>query len=251
MEPIQWVVPVKTQTGETETTDLFNVDIGFGNYLIRGLSDCKIRSASKKDAQAKAFFERPPAEQLMVGEYEDPKRFLLALSGSEKARKNLIDSKATQTLKDQINKRAVPVMYFYRNLGYRYSDPSMYPAQKNAISNENGVADVLNAEMDYSVFIIAFDITTLTRIAASVSAFIALDSPKFTVDITVGDEPAHLDAKINDPHTIDFGDMSVPSSEGRLLALQATITVSSEVIRYKHQTTVNHTYEFQEPKAIK
>lgn len=247
----EWTEEKIVSTGVSEVTELSDLDAGFGNYLARCLAQYKTTSNNHRDKAATRFFERPTSEQLFIGEYDDPKRFLRALVGSSQARLSDINQQNVESIKERINKRALPIVYFYRNRGVRPLDSAIDISQKAAINHDLGVIDVFNVEVDYTVMVLAFDTPTLDRLTNAFLATFAMDNVSFTTNTALNGEKAYLDSNIADAKMIEFADASQSSAESRLLAHTATITVRSEMMRLNLVDRSEVTYRAQELKAIK
>lgn len=246
-----WTEERIQSTGVSEVTELSDLDAGFGNYLARSLAKFKTSSAKQRDRAVKSFFERPTSEQLFIGEYEEPRRFLRALIGSSQARLSERSKKQVESIKERINKRALPIVYFYRNRGVRPLDSSIDINLKGAISNELGIADIFNVEVDYTVMILAFDTATLDRLTNAFLSTFQMDDVNFQTHTILDGHKAFLDSRIADPRLIEFTDASESSAESRLLAHRATITVRSEMMRLNLVKRSEVTYRAQELKVLR
>lgn len=247
----EWTQEVIKSTGVSEVTELSDLDAGFGNFLARTLAMYKTTSTNHRDKAAAKFFERPTSEQVFVGEYEDPKRFLRALVGSNQSRLSDISKQSVDKIKSRINKRALPIVYFYRNRGVRPLDSSLDVNLKGAMNNELGVTDVFNIEVDYTLMILAHDTATLDRLSNAILATLIMDDVTFKTSTTLGGAKAHLDSKIADSKLIEFTDASQSSAESRLLAHTATITVRSEMMRLNLVERDEVQYRMQELRVLK
>jgi len=247
----EWTEEQIQSTGVSEVTELSDLDAGFGNYLARCLAQYKTTSNNHRDKAAAKFFERPTSEQIFIGEYDEPKRFLRALVGSSQSRLSDITKQNVDSIKERINKRALPIVYFYRNRGVRPLDSSIDTNIKAAMNNELGVTDIFNVEVDYTLMVLAFDTATLDRLTNAFMATFLMDDVNFKTYTTLGGAKAYLDSKIADPKIIEFADASQSSTESRLLAHTATITVRSEMMRLNLVERSEVTYRAQELKVLR
>ena len=248
---IEWSEQQVIDHVASEVSELSDVDVAFGNYLALILDKHKVASNKRKDKGAKAFFERPISETLFIGEYEEPRRFMRALVGSGQARKSAIEGSMTEMLKNRVNKGALPIVYFYRNRGIRPVDPSLDNNVAGAITNDKGEYDVFKVEVDYTLFVLSFDTPTLDRISNAFLSSFWFDSPSFTTRSIIDDDAMTMDSKLYNPKQIEFIDVSESSSESRLLAHQATITVQSEQIRMRQNTTKEVNYFVEQLQVIR
>lgn len=247
----EWTEEKIQHTGVSEVTELSDLDAGFGNFLARTIAKYKTTSNNHRDKAAASFFERPTSEQLFIGEYDDPKRFLRALVGSSQSRLSDINKNNVDSIKARINKRALPIVYFYRNRGVRPLDTSVDTSIKAAMNNDLGITDVFNIEVDYTVLILAFDTPTLDRLTNAFLSSFMMDSTSFKTHTTLAGVKAHLDSYLATPSLIEFVDASQSSSDSRLLAHTATITVRSEMMRLNLVNRSEVTYRMQELKVLK
>lgn len=246
-----WTEERIVSTGVSEVTELSDLDAGFGNFLARTIAKYKTTSNNHRDKAAASFFERPTSEQLFIGEYDDPKRFLRALVGSSQSRFSDVSKNNIESIKSRINKRALPIVYFYRNRGVRPLDSSVDINLKGAMNNELGVVDVFNVEVDYTVMILAFDTATLDRLTNALMSSFLMDDATFKTHTSLGGAKAHLMSKLADPKTIEFADASQSSAESRLLAHTATITVRSEMMRLNLVNRTEVEYRMQELEVLR
>lgn len=247
----EWVETSDQQTTSMEVSELSDIDAGVGNYIAKSLSLYKTVSKNHRDKGAAEFFNRPPNEQLFIGEYEEPKRFLRALMGSSNSRLSDPSKGAVNAIKERINKRTLPVVYFYRNRGLRPLDRSIDINQKSAFQNDAVDVDVFNIEVDYTLFILAFDAPTLDRISNALMSTFGLDDVTFQSKTVVANESFMLDAKIADAGLISFDDASMSSAESRLLAHTATLTIRTEMVRVHHVARKEVTYRMQELQVMR
>lgn len=247
----EWTEEKINHTGISEVTELSDLDAGFGNFLAKILAKYRTTSNNHRDKAAVKFFERPTSEQIFIGEYEDPKLFLRALVGSSKARLSETTSNNVEAIKARINKRALPIVYFFRNRGVRPLDSSVDLNVKEAMSNELGITDIFNVEVDYTVMVLAFDTATLDRLTNAIIASLQMDSSSFTTNTTLGGAKAHLTSKVADPKLVEFTDASQSSTESRLLAHTGLFTVRSEMMRLNLVNRSEVAYRMQELKVLR
>ena len=247
----EWKEISEQSVTSQEVSELSDIDAGLGNYLARTLSKYRTTSNNHRDKAASEFFNRPPQEQLFIGEYDDPKRFLRALMGSSQARLSEISKESVNAIKERINKRALPVVYFFRNRGQRPLDRAIDINTKSAFGSDEIDVDVFNVEVDYTLFVLAFDSPTLDRISNALLATFGLDDVTFNPKTVVANAAFDIEAKIANAGLIEFTDASLSSAESRLLAHSASLTVRTEMLRVKNMERKEVTYQMQELQVVR
>jgi len=238
---LSWSEVIKTPLEEREVSTLDGVDRGFGNMLVAALRGVTVSRPGPAYNDVRAFLARPPAEQIIKSPYSDPRAFMKALRAAGRGR--LEETK----LGKAINKQALPIMMFQRDLGHSAYEGDRYAPVRNW--NELGFDDGSSATihqhhltMSYRVAILAWDLESLDLLSSLLGAYFRHHARKFGYQVHLFHTPIPACADVV-TNTLLWEDASPGIETDRLMALACTIEVIAEAFEAQglSESTVNYT----------
>ncbi|MGL4834373.1 MAG: hypothetical protein ACRCXH_08180 [Shewanella sp.] len=241
------IVPIKkrVETGELFISDLVDADIAFGNALVAVVHGLREASTHPRHEPFAKFTAKPSNAKVLVSTEVEPKAFL-----------NRLRAKLVKPDSDRENKAALPVVYFHRVQGLTMGlagDHKVIKSYANIV-DENGLevaeVDEIPVTVTYQVYMLAWDQVSLNKLAAGIFCGFATKgrSHTFTTDLL----GLKLDNRLITSPAQDFasGDISLPSTEDRLLAYDLSVEVQTQLYQARIVNTSTVSYEIQEGKRL-
>jgi hypothetical protein len=245
---LSWSEVIKTPLEEREVSTLDGVDRGFGNMLVAALRGVTVSRPGPAYNDVRAFLARPPAEQIIKSPYSDPRAFMKALRAAGRGR--LEETK----LGKAINKQALPIMMFQRDLGHSvYEGDRAAPVRNwNELGFSDGSAATIHQHhlaMSYRVAILAWDLESLDLLSSLLGAYFRHHARKFGYQIHLFNTPIPAGADVL-TSVLMWEDVSPGVETDRLMALSCTIEVIAEAFEAQGigEQVVNYT--LLEPVAL-
>lgn len=234
-------------TGDRYISDLVDIDAAIGTYLVNLLDSIKSYGSEKKYDPFTAFTNKPKSDKLFICAESDPKAFLLLMKQKFFNENGGINS---------ANKSILPLVYFNRETGFSIENLGNEKVVKNCgmLVNDSkvtvGEVDALPVMLTYHVYIMAWEQLSLTKLASALFAAMATsprnNAYKTAVFNTVFEQSAFIGAVQNSSWT----DLSLPSSEDRLLVMDAVFEVHSNIFQTRVVKESDITLAISEPNIM-
>lgn len=209
-----------------ELSELQAVDFGLGHTIVTAFDGL----AAVGPVNYKKFIARDSNKQIIRHDFDAPQDFISSYIGDRKGSKT-VDSNTTTNVLD------LPVIAYCRKPG---------------ISTEEGRGGIIHEKirwdealekafklsvfpltLQYSLMMLAWDKPTLDKLQLAWHAFLSNRKAKnhvFEVTYLIDKQPLNVNAFIQDPTVIETTDISLPKGEGRVFAVEQTLTVTSQVL---------------------
>lgn len=203
-----------------ELSELQAVDFAVGGYILAAFNG----HAASGPKEWQEFCLRPGAKKVYRNDAENPSTFLKALSSGRKS----------ETTAGTIHKGThdLPVAYYFRKPGFTNSEDRKRLAGRHSWNDALTRAydiEVLPIYLDYRMTFCAFDKLTLDKMMLAWYAY-QMKNEKFSVQYHLGQDNFDVNAFVLDHKTVTMTDTSEPIENGRLYAVEATISVYTQVI---------------------
>jgi len=215
---------------DNEFSELQAVDFALGDYIAGAFAGLNPAVGPK---QWREFLARAPNKKIFREDSDTPADFLKNLSASGK----------TEVVVDGVKKRlpSVPVCYFYRKPGMTNGEGRNFPHR--VVTTENGAKvfdmTVSPLSLDYHLVFAAWDKLSLDKMQLAWYQYV-LKLSRFTVQYEMMGEALEVQAVVADPKTIMFADISVPKTDGRLFAVDSTLTIETSILFGAEVTPATH-----------
>ncbi|MCG7550956.1 hypothetical protein [Pseudoalteromonas sp. Of7M-16] len=230
---IEWQEIEIEELGAFEVSDLEHIDFAVGNFINTIANNIRLTEPKPQEEYLSKFLVAPANEKLFLGEYDDPKLFLRKLMSNKSAREADTNNALKET-REKINKRALPVLYFYREPTINPSDAVKFKNRFDVANFEHLSIDDYSVELTYHLFILSFENFSLSRLSNAFMAHFQLGQCAFQAKSKISDLSATFEVIVNDPKLISFASASIPRDAGKLHAAHAMFTVTAEQSRGRH-----------------
>ncbi|WP_419238330.1 hypothetical protein ACN08P_23240 (plasmid) [Photobacterium leiognathi subsp. mandapamensis] len=214
-------------TGKVETTDLTDVDRAVANYFKAAISELSVADKTRPENKEFSRFEaRDISKKMYAGQFDTPQEFVEKLvekcSDKGKARSELF-----------------PVFYISRDPavsftdGTDYADITNYGEIKSPTGETLAVVNKSFAKFNYTINALAWDKSTIGRMALGVAMFArhqGVHSKRhFTAKTMIGGIPLTMNVELNIPRDALGESISAPFAETRLNGISFSFEVIAEV----------------------
>lgn len=240
---------VTTETGDRHVSDLTEIDVGFGNYLLTLLDGIKELNQAKYQALYR-YVQREPSKKLFSATETDPKRFVTSV------RRKFFEKADGKTMVSEKNRNALPLVYFHRSLGLDQSLTGEEVITKNVgdiyDEDNNLVAqvDALPCTVTYMVYILAWDRQTLDKLVTGLTAGLLTSSRTVSFLVSLMGLRDDVEATIKPVNSASWIDMSPPTVDDRLLVYQLPLEVTANYFQARCVTSSQVTFEIMEPTMM-
>lgn len=248
-EPVfSWDEVVKTPIEEREVSTLDGVDRGFGNMLVAALRGVTVSRQGAAYDDVRAFLARSPAEQIIKSPYSDPRAFMKALRAAGRGR--LAETK----LGEAINKQALPIMMFQRDLAHSvYEGDRAAPVRNwDELTFDDGSTAVIHLHhltMSYRIAILSWDLESLDLLSSLLGAYFHNHARKFGYRVHLYHTPIDAGADVV-TRALMWEDVSPGIETDRLMALSCTVEVIAEAFEAQGMSERKVNYTLLEPTAL-
>ncbi len=224
-----------------EVSYLTDIDIGVTNKI--GAVIGRLHVSSPEHARNKrlaAFATRSTKDKLAMGEFESPRRFLMALS------KQRATPEPGETETKQKNVQ-LPYLYVTRAPGIVFAEPDQYAdvSDMTELCDPDGAylgqVDRSVVSLTYQLNIVGWQNDNIDAIGLLILSWLRHQhiDHSFTVKTILGESPCELGIDITDRHLVTADGASLAFEEDKLRVLAITLTVAAEVltVRYGTKTT--------------
>lgn len=245
---LSWQEVSKIPLEEREVSTLDGVDRGFGNMLVAALRGVTVSRQGAAYDDVRAFLARPPAEQIIKSPYSDPRTFMKALRAAGRGR--LAETK----LGEAINKQALPIMLFQRDLAHSTYEGDRYAPVKNwdEIDFDDGSSAQVSQHhlaMSYRVAILSWDLESLDLLSTLLGAYFRNHARQFGYRVHLYHTPIDAFANVV-TNTLAWEDVSPGVETDRLMALACTVEVIAEAFEARGLAEKVANYTLLEPTAL-
>lgn len=224
-----------SRTGKFQVSGFGEVDQAVASMVSDIFSKVLLVAPQPYEARYASFLARSPADRVFVGRYDNIIEFLHALR-----RASAGQGRRPEAIKDQLNPDALPLVNISRSMDISYENNDQQIDRRKGgdtlFRNEQtgeplAQFEYTQALLTYDVTLLATDKITLGLMANTLgahfrqlmgSSFMATTKMMNAVDIP-------LNLNIEAPKEVGFTDVSAPLGEERVYAVQAPITVMSDV----------------------
>lgn len=248
-EPVlSWSEVVKTPLHEREVSTLDGVDRGFGNMLVDVLRGATVSRPGPAFDDVRAFLARPPAEQIMKSPYSDPRAFMKALRAAGRGR-----TEETK-LGTAINKGALPIIMFQRDLAHSAYEGDRYAPDRNwnVLEFDDGSEaniSLHHLSMSYRVAILTWDLESLDALATLFGAYFRHHARQFGYRVHLYHTPIDAFADVV-TNTLLWEDVSPGVETDRLMGLSCSIEVIAQCFEAQGMNSQTLNYTLLEPLAL-
>lgn len=245
---LSWQEVVSLPIEEREVSTLDGVDLGFGNMLVAALRGVTVSRPGAAYDDVRAFLARPPAEQIIKSPYSDPRAFMKALRSAGRGR--LEETKLGQA----INKQALPIMMFQRDLAHSvYQGDRAAPVRNwNELGFDDGSAATIHQHhltMSYRVVVLGWDLESLDLLTSLLGAYFHNHARKFGYRVHLYHTPIDAGADVV-TRALMWEDASPGIETDRLMALACTVEVIAEAFEAQGLSSQTLNYTLLEPVAL-
>jgi len=216
-----------------EFSELQAVDFALGAYIVGAFTGLNPDTGPK---QWREFLSRASNKKIYREDADGPDEFLKRLSSSGK----------TETIIDGVKNKLpqLPVVYFYRKPGMTNGEARNFPSR--IVTTEDGTKrfelTVSPLSLDYHIVFASWDKLSLDKMQLAWYQYV-IKLSRFTVQFEIAGEALEVPAVVNDPKTIMFADISIPRTEGRLFAVDSTLTIETSIFFGAEVTPATHPTE--------
>ena len=203
-----------------EFSELQAVDFALGAYIVGAFSGLNPATGPK---QWREFLTRENTKRIFRDDVDSPAEFLQRLSASGK----------TETVQDGIKSRLpqLPLVYYYRKPGMTNGEGRNFPSRIVSTDDRTKIFELTASplSLDYHIVFAAWDKLSLDKMQLAWYQYVIRQS-HFDVQYELGGEALEVLAAVNDPKTIMFADASIPRTDGRLFAVDSTLTIDTSIL---------------------
>ena len=238
-----------TFDGRIETTDLVDVDNALVKVLAKLLDTLYVHNANhKRNKRLHAFLSRPkPSDKVGMGEFDDPKDFVKALSSRIRSKKTAEGDR----LKEQDGKVELPFVFVARDPSIRFdtdynrSDVRKCADMRDDDGNFLAEVDMSTFMLSYNVYLVGWHHHEVSQLATHFAMWLRIPTSErlFTYKSALYAEPVELNAILVETNDVTFENASVPVEEGKLQSLTFSLTVSANVLQARYGTSVDQRIE--------
>lgn len=219
-------------TGPIELMDFEQIDIA----VVNRIGEIVSRIATPR---LKGWAAKPLDERVMLGEFESPRRFLMAMT------------------KDGVTKAQLPAIYVTREPGITFADPSTSAAidldEVNTIYDEDeqlvALLDASVLTFNYTVNFVGWNDRDIEPLAALYCMFLKRRSAEKKIDINtlIAEAQITVSGKFTDGPLVSAVNASLPYDDGKLrcLAVTAAFDVDYLQARYATERTVETQFSLE------
>ncbi len=205
---------------DNEFSELQAIDFALGAYIAGAFSGL---NAVKGPKQWRDFLSRENNKRIFRDDSDGPSEFLQHLSSSGKTEKTVdgVKSRLPQ----------LPVAYYYRKPGMTNGEGRNFPGRVVRLEDTLKAFDLTLSpvELDYHLVFAAWDKLSLDKLQLAWYQYV-IKNARFEVQYEIAGEPFPVGAWVGDPKTVVFSDASIPRTEGRLFAVDSTLTVQTSIL---------------------
>lgn len=218
-----------TRTGKFETTGLDAVDKAFARDINDIFSNAVVVHPSPGRERYAAFLARAPEDRVFVGNFDSVIEFLAAVRRAAAGRRSIPKNAP-------VNRDALPLINVSRtfDISYDSNENQRDRYESGTLQGEDNkpiaLVDSTQATLTYNVTLIAAEKSTLSLMCNTLaSAMRWRKADKFKASDRLVNIEIELDCTILDAKAISFTDLSMPATENRIFAAQATLTVMTDL----------------------
>ncbi|WCH25155.1 hypothetical protein [Aeromonas salmonicida] len=245
---LSWSEISKTPLEEREVSTMDGVDRGFGNLLVAALRGATVSRTGPAYNDVRAFLARPPAQQIIKSPYSDPRSFMKALRAAGRGR--LEDTK----LGEAINKQALPIIMFQRDLAHSLYEGDRYAPKRrwDEIAFSDGSSANVSQHhltMSYRIAILSWDLESLDLLSSLMGAYFRHHARQFGYQIHLYHTPINAFGDVV-TNALLWDDASPGIETDRLMALSCTVEVIAEAFEAQGLAEKEISYTLLEPVAL-
>ena len=214
--------------GRIEVVDFDDIDIALGNKVSVVINKLHVSDPqSKRNSRLHAFTTRKTEDKVAMGEFESPRRFLLALSKQGK------------------DKIQLPCIYITRDPNWVYAEPDKYKdvtgiGQITDGDTYIGAVDSSSVALSYQINVVGWQNDNINAISMLITQWLRHQRTELNFDYKTRIAGANVELAINvtDGKLVTVDSASLPFEEDKLRVLAMTITVDAEVISVRYGNKV-------------
>lgn len=224
-------VKSSSDTGKVEVSSFKDVDTALENRIGYVLDKLVVSNPEHRRNKAlAAFAARPIGEKIASGEFDSPRKFLLAFNRSAQKKGGKV---------------LLPMVYVTRDPSFGFADKgvqndtgSAYPMIKD---DQIGWFDISTAVLSYRVNLVGWQQDDIESLGLLLAMWMRHknDEHEFTAKTKIADIPYELSVSIEERDYVTVDSASAPFDEDKTRVMSVSLTVHAECVmgRYTETTT--------------
>lgn len=211
--------------GRVEVVDFTDIDNGVGNRVVSIINSLHVSDPTHpRNKRLAAFSKRAAADKVAMGEFESPRRFLMALSKQGK------------------DKIELPCVYITRDPNWVYAEPDKYTDVcgvadlMDGDGNYAGTADYSVVTLSYQVNIVGWQSDNINALATLITQWLRQPNKghTFKYKTRLAEVNMEMDAHVTDRKMVTVDSASLPFEDDKLRVLSVNITVDAEILSVRY-----------------
>lgn len=220
-----------SDTGKVEVSSFEDVDAAVINRIGHVMQKLVVSNPEhKRNKSLAAFAAKPIEKKIAAGEFDSPRKFLLALNRSAKKTGGKVH---------------LPMVYVTRDPSFSFVDKgvfndtkSCYPMMRDDVTI--GQFDISCAALNYQINFVGWQHDNIESLALLLTMWLRhkSDEHSFTAATRIADIPYELDVSIVERNyaTVDSASLPFDEDKTRVLAVSLTVHAESVLARYTETT---------------
>lgn len=218
-------------SGKRDYGSLTDVDKGFANSLLAAFDGVTVTVSRRETKALEEFLTRTDGDKITAGNFDTVADFLASYEAAHAGR---LDTKIT----NPVNKLALPVVNVGRTADFSFYQGDITKADPvyGTLGDENETAFAIVSmqpiQLNYKVWVVANERETLSQMGLIIGDWFGADANRgktsFCAASSLAGRPVDIECRIMSAKDVTFTDVSLPSTQDRVYALELAVTVIAD-----------------------